>query len=77
MCKFKNIMNIKKTDFNNQHSFKCIAYLHEKHIIINKECLKNKIKLIMNLSNKKSKLFIRKITTLKNLMFYYVEVCLF
>ena len=43
MCKFKNIMNIKKTDFNNQHSFKCIAYLHETNITILNECIINKI----------------------------------
>ena len=43
MCKFKNIMNIKKTGFNNQHSFKCIAYLHETNITILNECIINKI----------------------------------
>ena len=44
MCKFKNIMNIKKSNFNSKQTSKCISFLHKTRIEINNKCMNEKIK---------------------------------
>ena len=44
MCKFENIMNIQKHNFNSKLVPKCISYLHDTRIKVNDMWMKNKLK---------------------------------
>ena len=44
MCKFENIMNIKKHNFNSNLVPKCISFLHDTRIKVNDMWMKNKLK---------------------------------
>ena len=44
MCKFENIMNVNKTDFNNKGCNKCVSFLHSTRIKINDNYMKQRLK---------------------------------
>ena len=44
MCKFENIMNVNKENFNNKQFNKCVSYLHSTRIKINDICMKQRLK---------------------------------
>ena len=44
MCKFENIMNIEKSEFNNDFTNRHLAYTHKKRIEINDKCMEKRLK---------------------------------